>query len=97
DSAAIQRGPSEGGTWRAFDSPDAYRSWLEAGGGVALEAVRIEPRQYGDMAAVWVTTRRAGESRGPATTDHFLLRRFGGAWRITALASVAAVPPAAAR
>jgi hypothetical protein len=98
DSAAIQRGPSEGGTWRAFESPDAYGAWLEAGGGgVTFEPVRVEPRQYGDLATVWVTTRRPGEARGSATTDHFLLRRMGGAWRITALASATSTPPAAVR
>ena len=98
DDAVVQRGASEGGAWRAFESPDAFQGWLEAGGGaVILEPVRIEPRQDGDFAAVWVTTRRAGTERGTASTDHFLLRRFDGSWRITSFASVAAAPRPAAR
>ena len=88
DGALIQRGPAEGGGWRTFESPDAFQGWLEAGGWAApLEPVRIEPRQDGDLAAVWVTTRRAGTERGLASSDHFLLRRIDGAWRITSLAS----------
>ena len=88
DGALIQRGPAEGGGWRTFESPDAFQGWLEAGGWAApLEPVRIEPRQDGDLAAVWVTTRRAGTERGLASSDHFLLRRMDGDWRITSLAS----------
>ncbi len=97
DSALIQRGPSDGGSWRAFESPDAFQGWLEAGGWAApLEPVRIDPRQDGDLAAVWVTTRRAGTARGMASSDHFLLRRIDGAWRITSLASATSTPPSAA-
>lgn len=98
DGAVIQRGPAEGGNWRAFESPDAFQGWLEAGGWAApLEPVRVEPRQDGDLAAVWVTTRRAGTERGMASSDHFLLRRIDGAWRITSLASATRTPPPAVR
>lgn len=98
DGALIQRGPSSGGSWRAFESPDAFQGWLEAGGWAApLEPVRIEPRQDGDLAAVWVTTRRAGTERGMASTDHFLLRRIDGMWRITSLASATSTTPPAVR
>lgn len=93
DGATIQRGPAEGGSWRAFESPEAFQGWLEAGGWAApLEPVRVEPRQDGDLAAVWVTTRRAGTERGMASSDHFLLRRIDGAWRITSLASATRNP-----
>ena len=98
DGALIQRGPAEGAGWRAFESPDAFQGWLEAGGWAApLEPVRIDPRQDGDLAAVWVTTRRAGTERGMASSDHFLLRRIDGAWRITSLASATSAPPSVAR
>jgi hypothetical protein len=98
DSALIQRGASEGGEWRAFESPDAFQGWLEAGGWASpLEPVRIDPRQDGDLAAVWVTTRRAGTERGMASSDHFLLRRIDGAWRITSLASATSTRPPVAQ
>ncbi|HEU4830523.1 MAG TPA: nuclear transport factor 2 family protein [Gemmatimonadales bacterium] len=98
DGALIQRGPAEGGVWRAFDSPDAFQGWLETGGWAApLEPVRVEPRQDGDLAAVWVSTRRAGTERGMASSDHFLLRRIDGAWRITSLASATSTPAPAVR
>jgi len=92
DDARIRRGPSEGGSWRTFDSPEEYSAWLELGASTPLEPVRVEPRQDGDFATVWVVTRRAGTTRGSAGSDHFQLRRIAGAWRIISFVSVAAVP-----
>lgn len=97
DSASVQRGAHEGGEWAAFESPDDFRLWLEAGRMPALEPVRVEPRQDGDLAGVWVTTRRAGTERGTASVDHFLLRRMGGGWRITDYVSAELPTPGSAR
>jgi hypothetical protein len=97
DSASVQRGAHEGGEWMAFESADDFRLWLGAGRMPALEPVRVEPRQDGDLAGVWVTTRRAGTERGTASVDHFLLRRMGDGWRITGYVSAEVSAPGGAR
>jgi len=90
--ATIQQGPAEGGGWRTFDSPEEYSAWLELRARTPLEPVRVEPRQDGNFATVWVATRRAGATRGSAGSDHFQLRRIDDAWRIISFVSVTAVP-----
>jgi hypothetical protein len=74
-----------------------YDRWLR---GVEPEnfdvrVLRTDLRQEGDLAAVWVTTRRRTPS-GPGGlerewVEHVVLRRIDGDWRIL---SVAAAAPA---
>ncbi len=58
-----------------------------------VRVVRSDYRQDGDLAAVWLTTRRLLPATGSATDDewieHLLLRRIDGEWRILSLAATA--------
>jgi hypothetical protein len=54
-----------------------------------IQVVRVDLRQHGDLAAAWVTTRRAGAGAAGEGNwmEHFVLRRIGGGWRILGIAS----------
>ncbi len=73
--------------------------------GVAAErfdvrVLRSDYRQEGDLAAVWLTTRRllpvAGSVIDGEWVEHLVLRRINGEWRILSLAATAS-PRGAAR
>ncbi|HEU5170385.1 MAG TPA: hypothetical protein VFU46_07600 [Gemmatimonadales bacterium] len=56
-----------------------------------LRILRLDTRQEGDLAAAWlIATRRprgapAGDPRETEWTEHLVLRRIGGEWRILAI------------
>jgi hypothetical protein len=58
-----------------------------------VRVLRSDYRQDGDLAAVWLTTRRllpvAGSVVGGEWIEHLVLRRIGGEWRILSLAATA--------
>ena len=58
-----------------------------------VRVLRSDYRQDGDLAAVWLTTRRllpvAGSVVGGEWVEHLVLRRIGGEWRILSLAATA--------
>jgi hypothetical protein len=58
-----------------------------------VRVLRSDYRQDGDLAAVWLTTRRlmpvAGSVIGGEWIEHLLLRRIHGEWRILSLAATA--------
>jgi hypothetical protein len=58
-----------------------------------VRVLRSDYRQEGDLAAVWLTTRRllpvAGSVVDGEWTEHLVLRRIGGDWRILSLAATA--------
>ncbi len=97
DSAMVEVRIAGDSGWRDFTTADAYhhhlaRTYAAAEpSAIALRIFRLDLRQEGDLAAAWVTTRRRpvrGEGRSElGSTDYFILRRSGGAWRIVALAS----------
>jgi hypothetical protein len=65
-----------------------------------VRVLRTDLRQEGDLAAAWVVTRRRTPS-GPASierdwTEHVVLRRIDGDWRILSVA-VASIPRGVAR
>ncbi len=59
----------------------------------AVRVLRSDYRQDGDLAAVWLTTRRllpvAGSAIDGEWIEHLVLRRMGGEWRILSLAATA--------
>jgi hypothetical protein len=56
-----------------------------------IRVLRSDYRQEGDLAAVWLTTRRVLPVAGSAVErdwiEHLVLKRIGGAWRILSLAA----------
>lgn len=62
-------------------------------GRFAVRVLRSDYRQDGDLAAVWLTTRRllpvAGSAIDGEWIEHLVLRRLGGEWRILSLAATA--------
>lgn len=58
-----------------------------------VRVLRSDYRQDGDLAAVWLTTRRllpvAGSVIDGEWVEHLVLRRIGGEWRILSLAATA--------
>lgn len=58
-----------------------------------VRVLRSDYRQDGDLAAVWLTTRRllpvAGSVVGGEWIEHLVLRRIYGEWRILSLAATA--------
>jgi hypothetical protein len=71
---------------------DSARSRLlpRAGAPVAVRILRSDARQEGDLAAAWLVSGRrpAVQSGVPETdwTEHLMLRRIGGEWKILAIA-----------
>ena len=65
-----------------------------------VRVLRSDYRQEGDLAAVWLTTRRllpvAGSVVDGEWIEHLVLRRIDGEWRILSLAATAS-PRGAAR
>jgi hypothetical protein len=63
-----------------------------------VRVLRSDYRQEGDLAAVWVTTRRvlpvAGSSVERNWIEHLVLKRIGGEWRILSLAATPLQPGA---
>lgn len=74
-------------------SLDSARPRLLPGADPAMEVriLRSDARQEGDLASVWLVTARrpAGAGRAAETdwTEHLVLRRIGGEWKILAIAS----------
>ncbi len=58
-----------------------------------VRVLRSDYRQEGDLAAVWLTTRRllpvAGSVVDGEWIEHLVLRRIDGDWRILSLAATA--------
>jgi hypothetical protein len=58
-----------------------------------VRILRSDYRQEGDLAAVWLTTRRllpvAGSMKEGEWIEHLVLRRIDGEWRILSLAATA--------
>ena len=58
-----------------------------------VRVLRSDYRQEGDLAAVWLTTRRrlpvAGSAVEGEWVEHLVLRRIGGEWRILSVAATA--------
>jgi hypothetical protein len=56
-----------------------------------VRVLRTDYRQYRDLAAVWLTTRRvlpvAGSVADGEWIEHLVLRRIGGEWRILTVAA----------
>ena len=77
--------------WARFGNSEAYHLELvrrardlSAEAGEVLVA-RIDVRQEGELAAVWVMARHHVSDPGRAesrSADHFVLRRADGAWRV---------------
>ena len=63
-----------------------------------VRVLRSDYRQNGDLAAVWLTTRRLLPVAGSVTDgewiEHLVLRRIGGEWRILSVAATASPRPA---
>lgn len=62
-----------------------------AGGSFDVRILRSDTRQEGDLAAAWLLSRRrlaspAGAVRESDYTEHLVLRRVGGEWRILSIA-----------
>jgi hypothetical protein len=61
-----------------------------------VRVLRSDYRQDGDIAAVWLTTRRLLPTAGGIVdgewVEHLVLRRIGGEWRILSAAATAAPP-----
>ena len=75
------------GRWQGIRGADAWvdslaaqRQALPPGAG-GIEAMRLDVRQEGNVAAVWTTLRGAGTAR----SDHLVLTRDGDVWRIVSL------------
>ena len=96
DSARIMVRGVDDTAWSHFGDAEAYHLELirrardrriEAG---EVLVARLDVRQEGELAAVWVSARHhvsdpeRAESR---SADHFVLRRVDGAWRVVALYS----------
>ena len=94
DSALVSVGTAAGA--RSFPTPDAFGQHLAvlpAGtAGSPVRAVRIDARQEGDVAGAWAETRGSAPDgrQVPGPTDHFVLRRMDGVWRIITLTSAGA-------
>jgi len=92
DSALVQLRTGPDPVWRGFASPDAYGQYLAAlpasSDRTAVRPVRIDARQEGEIAAAWVETRPVDRRFRTGSTDHFVFRRIGGAWRITGFTSI---------
>jgi hypothetical protein len=58
-----------------------------------VRVLRSDYRQEGDLAAVWLTTRRllpvAGSVMNGDWIEHLVLRRIDGQWRILSVATTA--------
>jgi hypothetical protein len=58
-----------------------------------VRVLRSDYRQDGDLAAVWLTTRRllpvAGSAIDGEWIEHLVLRRISGEWRILSVAATA--------
>lgn len=58
-----------------------------------VRVLRSDYRQDGDLAAVWLTTRRLMPAAGSVVDgewiEHLVLRRIGGEWRILSVAATA--------
>ncbi len=66
----------------------------DQGGVLEVRIIRADTRQEGDLAAAWVVSRRrvvppAGPAAEADWTEHVLLRRIGGEWRILNVALAA--------
>jgi hypothetical protein len=78
---------------------DSARARLlpETGTPMEVRILRSDARQEGDLAAAWLVSgrRSAAESRGPETdwTEHLVLRRIGGEWKILVIAPANGVRP----
>lgn len=88
DSAQVQIRAAR--AWQAFASPDDFGRYLASRPATTapegIRPLRIDARQEGDVAAAWAETRRGDAARSRSgTTDHFVLRRIEGSWRITNL------------
>jgi hypothetical protein len=74
-----------------------FRLLPETGTPMEVRILRSDARQEGDLAAAWlVSGRRSGpESRRPETdwTEHLVLRRIGGEWKILVIAPANGVRP----
>ena len=96
DSAQIMVRGADDTSWNHFAGSEPYHLELirqardrpiEAG---EVLVARLDVRQEGELAAVWVSARHHvsdpehAESR---SADHFVLRRVDGAWRVVALYS----------
>jgi hypothetical protein len=59
-----------------------------------VRVLRTDLRQEGDLAAAWVVTRRRTPAGSTSTerdwTEHLVLRRIDGDWRILSVAAVSA-------
>jgi hypothetical protein len=105
DSAAVTVRPRTDSGWVDFRDASHYLAYLadrDRGlrpGDLGARMTRIDFRQEGGIAAVWVTVR-LNEGASPTDrhevgrVDHFVLRRFGMRWQIVNLVSV---PETAAR
>jgi hypothetical protein len=105
DSAAVTVRPRSDSGWVDFHDAAHYLAYLadrDRGlrpGDLGPRMTRIDFRQEGGVAAVWVSLR-LNEGGSPADrhevgrVDHFVLRRFGMRWQIVNLVSV---PEPAAR
>ena len=69
---------------------DSARSRLLPSDGTAMELriLRSDARQEGDLAAAWLVSGRRPVEGAPETdwTEHLVLRRIGGEWKILAIA-----------
>jgi hypothetical protein len=71
---------------------DSARTRLVPDTGMPMEVriLRSDARQEGDLAAAWLVSGRrpAAERGGPETdwTEHLVLRRIGGEWKILVIA-----------
>lgn len=100
-SDAIYSGPmlpTEGSAHQAVPIDLALRMIDRRVQGVSADrfdvrVLRSDYRQDGDLAAVWLTTRRllpvAGSAIDGEWIEHLVLRRIGGEWRILSLAATA--------
>jgi hypothetical protein len=78
---------------------DSARSRLlpERGAPMEIRILRSDARQEGDLAAAWLVSgrRSTADDRGPETdwTEHLVLRRIGGEWKILVIAPANGVRP----
>jgi hypothetical protein len=71
-------------------SIDSARSRLLPAGTAPMEVriLRSDARQEGDLAAAWLLSGRRSAEGAPETdwTEHLILRRIGGEWKILVIA-----------
>jgi hypothetical protein len=78
---------------------DSARSRLvpEQRAPMEIRILRSDARQEGDLAAAWLVSgrRSAADGAGPETdwTEHLVLRRIGGEWKILVIAPANGVRP----